>query len=95
MVKALVLKSERRAMGKCLKNLKYPTEFDQFCNLLASTSPRAYLTFQKSFGGPGLRAMRSKRAKLPRFRPDFSAFNVSMAAATLQRLNYTGPVALS
>ncbi|KAJ7780986.1 hypothetical protein B0H16DRAFT_1496749 [Mycena metata] len=95
MVKAMVLKSTRIKKGKSLKNLKYPAEFDQFCNLLASTSPRAYLTFQKSFGGPGLRAMRAKRAKNPRFQPDLSAFNVATAAETLKRLKYHGPLSLS
>ncbi|KAJ6570704.1 hypothetical protein B0H10DRAFT_1964583 [Mycena sp. CBHHK59/15] len=95
MVKAMVLKSARVQKGKSLKNLRYPAKFDQFCNLLASTSPRVYLTFQKSFGGPGLRAMRAKRAKLPRFKPDLSAFNVATAAETLKRLKYDGPVALS
>ncbi|KAJ7745879.1 hypothetical protein DFH07DRAFT_924502 [Mycena maculata] len=95
MVKALVLKSTRIQKGKSLKNLKYTTEFDQFCNLLASTSPCAYLTFQKTFGGPGLRAMRAKRAKLPRFQPDLSAYNVATASETLKKLKYNGPLALS
>ncbi|KAJ7652490.1 hypothetical protein DFH06DRAFT_1331114 [Mycena polygramma] len=95
MVKALVLKSARIEKGKSLKNLKYPSEFDQFCNLLASTSPRAYRTFQKTFGGPGLRAMRAKRAKLPRFQPDIAAFNVATAADILAKLKYQGPVGLS
>ncbi|KAJ6554369.1 hypothetical protein B0H19DRAFT_1071772 [Mycena capillaripes] len=97
MVKAMVLKTTKITKGKSLKNLKYPAEFDQFCNLLASTSPRAYLTFQKTFGRPGLRAMRcsAKRAKLPRFQPDISAFNVAAASDTLKRLRYEGPVGLS
>ncbi|KAJ6585790.1 hypothetical protein B0H19DRAFT_926943 [Mycena capillaripes] len=95
MVKALVLKATRIEKGKSLKNLKYPAEFDQFCNLLASTSPRAYRTFQKTFGGPGLRAMRAKRAKLPRFQPDISAFNVATASEILKKLKYEGPLGLS
>ncbi|KAJ6504529.1 hypothetical protein DFH09DRAFT_943717 [Mycena vulgaris] len=95
MVKALVLKSARVKQGKCMKNLKYSPEFDQFCNTLASASPHAYTKFQKTFGGPGLRAMRAKRAKLPRFQPDLSAFNVATAAEIIQKLKYDGPVALS
>ncbi|KAJ6609212.1 hypothetical protein B0H10DRAFT_2226075 [Mycena sp. CBHHK59/15] len=94
MVKVMVLKSTCIKKGKSMRNLKYPAEFDQFCNLLASTSPRAYLTFQKTFGGPGLRAMCAKRAKLPRFQPDLSAFNVATAADIIKKLKYEGPVSL-
>ncbi|KAJ7173525.1 hypothetical protein C8R46DRAFT_1255776 [Mycena filopes] len=60
-----------------------------------AASPRAYRTFQKTFGGPGLRAMRAKRAKAPRFQPDISAFNVAMAQDILRKLKYDGPVGLS
>ncbi|KAJ6521817.1 hypothetical protein DFH09DRAFT_1424506 [Mycena vulgaris] len=95
MVKAMVLKSTRVKQGRCMKNFKYSPEFDQFCNLLASASPRAYVRFQKIFGGPGLRAMRAKRAKMPRFQPDLSASNVAAAADILKKLKYDGPVALS
>ncbi|KAJ6528186.1 hypothetical protein B0H19DRAFT_969390 [Mycena capillaripes] len=58
MVKALALKQKRLDTKKSLKNMKYDTAFDQFCDLLASISKRAYLTFQKHFGGRGLRSMR-------------------------------------
>jgi hypothetical protein len=58
MVKALVMKQTRLAKGKSLRNMQYDSVFDQFCDLLASTSKRAYLTFQKHFGGRGLRSMR-------------------------------------
>jgi hypothetical protein len=58
MVKALTVKQKRVNAGKSLRNMKYDTSFDQFCDLLASISKRAYLTFQKHFGGRGLRSMR-------------------------------------
>jgi hypothetical protein len=38
MVKALVKKTERLAKGKSLKNMTYPSAFNDFCNTLASTS---------------------------------------------------------
>ncbi|KAJ7508549.1 hypothetical protein B0H11DRAFT_2304702 [Mycena galericulata] len=95
MVKALVIKQKRVEAGKSLRNMQYDTAFDQFCDLLASISKRAYLTFQKQFGGRGLRSMRQIRAKVPLFRPGISAFNVGRAAEVLKKLNYTGPLALS
>ncbi|KAK7012417.1 hypothetical protein R3P38DRAFT_3324101 [Favolaschia claudopus] len=81
MVKAIVLKQTRLEKGKCLRNMKYDTVFDQFCDLLASTSKRTYQTFQKHFGGRGLRSMRQLRAKLPSLHPGISAHNVARAAA--------------
>ncbi|KAJ7355749.1 hypothetical protein DFH08DRAFT_772956 [Mycena albidolilacea] len=95
MVQALVIKQNRIEHGKSLKNMKYNEEFSQFCDVLASTSPKAYETFRKQFGGPGLRSQRQKRAKLPRFEPDISAANVSRARNILDKLNYRGPVAFS
>ncbi|KIM80990.1 hypothetical protein PILCRDRAFT_72442, partial [Piloderma croceum F 1598] len=40
MVEALVIKTERLAKGKSLKNMSYPSAFSDFCNILASTSMR-------------------------------------------------------
>ncbi|KAJ6594796.1 hypothetical protein B0H19DRAFT_1284500 [Mycena capillaripes] len=95
MIQALVLKQSRIQSGKSFKNMQYPPEFDQFCNLLASTSPCAYLTFQKTFGGRGIRSMRQMRAKLPRFAPGISAINVIRAVEILVKLEYAGPLGLS
>ncbi|KAJ6524888.1 hypothetical protein DFH09DRAFT_1372073 [Mycena vulgaris] len=95
MIEALVLKQSRIHKGKSLKNIQYPPEFDEFCNLLASTSPRAYLTFQKTFGGRGTRSMRQVRAKLPRFGPGILGTNVARAVDILIKLEYSGPLSLS
>jgi len=57
MVEALVIKTERLAKGKSLKNMSYPSAFSDFCNVLASTSTRAYKTFKRQFGGRGIRSM--------------------------------------
>ncbi|KAF8173724.1 hypothetical protein K438DRAFT_1920853 [Mycena galopus ATCC 62051] len=95
MVQALVIKQTRLQHGKSLKNMTYGAEFSQFCDVLASTSPKAYETFRKQLGGPGLRSQRQKRAKLPRFEPDISAANISRAVNVLKKLNYSGPLALS
>ncbi|KIM49927.1 hypothetical protein M413DRAFT_60265 [Hebeloma cylindrosporum] len=51
MVEALVIKSDRLRKGKGLQNMKYSSTFTNFCNLLASTSTRAYQTFRRHFGG--------------------------------------------
>ncbi|KAJ7736423.1 hypothetical protein B0H16DRAFT_1730764 [Mycena metata] len=95
MVKAFVIKEEQRKKGKSLKNMSYSPEFSHFCDLLSSTSPKAYETFQKQFGGPGLRSQRQKRAKLPKFEPDISPLNVQRARNDLDKLQYKGPIALS
>lgn len=58
MVEALVKRNERLKLGKSLKNMRYPEEFNEFCNILASTSPRAYRSFRQHFGGRGLRSLR-------------------------------------
>ena len=58
MVEAMVKKAERISTGHGLQNMHYNEAFDSFCSLLASTSPRAYKTFQKHFGGRSLRNMR-------------------------------------
>lgn len=58
MVQVLVKKRERLSKGQTLKNMSYSPAFNNFCNLLASTSTRAYKTFQKQFGGRGVRSMR-------------------------------------
>ena len=58
MVEALVKKTEQLAKGKSLKNMSYPPAFNDFCNVLASTSTRAYKTFKRQFGGRGIRSMR-------------------------------------
>ena len=58
MIQVLVKKTERLSKGQTLKNMSYPPAFNNFCNLLASTSTRAYKTFQKQFGGHGIRNMR-------------------------------------
>lgn len=58
MVEALVKRSERTRRGKSLKNMSYDGAFNDFCNILASTSPRAYSTFRHHFGGRGLRNIR-------------------------------------
>ncbi|KAJ7151882.1 hypothetical protein C8R43DRAFT_1067439 [Mycena crocata] len=95
MVKAIVIKQSRVQKGKSLKNMRYEAVFDQFCDLLASISTRAYLTFQKHFGGRGVRSMRNIRSKVPGFRPGISALNVGRAAEFLNKLGYKGPLALS
>ncbi|KAJ7032518.1 hypothetical protein C8F04DRAFT_958759 [Mycena alexandri] len=95
MIQALVLKQSRLRSGKSLKNMKYPPEFDQFCDLLASTSPRAYATFQKTFGGRGTRSMRQVRAKLPKFAPGIVASNITRVVDVLVKLEYGGPLGLS
>lgn len=58
MIDALVKKTERLAAGKTLRNMSYSPAFNNFCNLLASTSTRAYKTFKRQFGGRGIRSMR-------------------------------------
>ena len=58
MVEALVKKTERLAKGQSLKNMSYPAAFNDFCNVLASTSTRAYNTFKHQFGGRGIQNMR-------------------------------------
>lgn len=73
MVQALVVKQKRVDAGKSLKNMQYDTSFDQFCDLLASISKRAYLTFQKHFGGRGLRSMRYVGSDI---RPDHALTSV-------------------
>ncbi|KAJ7709362.1 hypothetical protein B0H16DRAFT_1821435 [Mycena metata] len=83
MIQALVLKQSRLRDGKSLKNIKYPAEFDQFCDLLASTSPRAYATFQQV------------RAKLPKFAPGIVASNITRVVDVLVKLEYAGPLGLS
>ncbi|KAK6984479.1 hypothetical protein R3P38DRAFT_2575912 [Favolaschia claudopus] len=95
MIRALVIKQSRLSQGKSLKNMIYTTEFSQFCDMLASTSPKAYETFRKQFGGPGLRSQRQKRAKMPEFLPGINAFNVWRARTVLDTLKYNGPLALS
>ncbi|KAF8219154.1 hypothetical protein L208DRAFT_1383096 [Tricholoma matsutake] len=40
--------------GKSLNNMKYASGFNEFCNVLGSTSTHAYKTFCKHFGGPGI-----------------------------------------
>jgi len=111
MVQALVIKADRIRMGKGLQNIKYSSTFSNFCNLLASTSTRAYQTFRRYFGGRVMSSIRSViytlspfhiliysrtlRAKMPRFRPGISAHNVDLAAAVLKKYNYTGPFSLS
>ncbi|KAH7910134.1 hypothetical protein BJ138DRAFT_1114345 [Hygrophoropsis aurantiaca] len=95
MVEAMVKKSERALQGKSLRNMQYTEGFDSFCSLLASTSTRAYKTFQNQFGGRGIRSMQALRAKMPRFEPGFSENNIREAAASIARLNYHGPLALS
>ena len=51
MVEAFVIKADRIRKGKSLRNMKYTDTFSNFCNLLASTSTRAYETFRRHFGG--------------------------------------------
>ncbi|KAK7049023.1 hypothetical protein R3P38DRAFT_3175276 [Favolaschia claudopus] len=62
MVKALVIEHNRLRLGKSLKNMSYDAEFSQFCDVLASTSPKAYETFRKQFGGPGLSSQQCARS---------------------------------
>lgn len=58
MVEALVKKSERIRLGKTLRGMKYTGAFNDFCNIIASVSPRAYRTFRQHFGGRGMRSIR-------------------------------------
>ena len=58
MVQAMVIKTKCLSKGKSLNNMSYTLAFNDFCNLLASTSPRAYKTFHRHFGGRGIRSMR-------------------------------------
>ncbi|KAF7312426.1 hypothetical protein MIND_00256100 [Mycena indigotica] len=95
MVKAMVIKQTRIQQGKTLKNMKYPPEFDQFCDLLASLSPCTYRTFQKTFGGRGIRSIRDVRSKLPQFAPGIVGANIERIVDILFKLGYSGPLALS
>ncbi|KAJ6576331.1 hypothetical protein B0H10DRAFT_2236446 [Mycena sp. CBHHK59/15] len=94
MVRALVIKQGRRQRGKGDKNMDYDSEFEHFCDMMSSISPNAY-TFRKQFGGPGLRSLREKRAKMPKFLPDISAVNVARASEVLKKLDYSGPLSLA
>ncbi|KDR66292.1 hypothetical protein GALMADRAFT_283972, partial [Galerina marginata CBS 339.88] len=95
MVSGMVKRTERLEKGKSLRNMKYSSGFNDFCNILGSVSTRAYRTFQRHFGGPAVRSMRQMRARLPRFRPDINVANVEMARLALEKYGYSGPVALS
>ncbi|KAH7929600.1 hypothetical protein BV22DRAFT_1029216 [Leucogyrophana mollusca] len=95
MVEAMVKKTERVVGGKSLKNMKYTEVLDSFCSLLASTSTRAYKTFQRQFGGRSIRSIQALRAKQPRFQPGICKTNVEQAAESLRRLEYAGPLSLA
>ncbi len=58
MVEALVIKEDRMRKGKSLRNMRYTDTFNSFCNLLASTSTRAYETFRRHFGGRTMGSIR-------------------------------------
>lgn len=95
MIEALVVKTERLAKGKSLKNMTYPRVFCDFTNCMAAVAPRAYRSFQDHFGGPKLRSLRQMRARSPRFQPGFSALNIAAAKAVITKFNYHGPLTLS
>ncbi|KAF8803503.1 hypothetical protein BYT27DRAFT_7259964 [Phlegmacium glaucopus] len=96
MVEAFVIKADRIRKGKSLCNMKYTNTFNNFCNLLASTSTRAYETFRRHFGGRTMHSIRKLRAKMPRFQPGLSADNhITLAAALIKKYEYYGPLALS
>ncbi|KAJ7602229.1 hypothetical protein DFH06DRAFT_1351512 [Mycena polygramma] len=84
MVEALVMKEERLKGGKSLRNTKYSSSFDQFCDLVALISMRLSRNILAQI-----------RAKMPAFRPGISALNAGRAAEVLKKLDYTGPLALS
>ncbi|KAH8930305.1 hypothetical protein BT69DRAFT_1191228, partial [Atractiella rhizophila] len=59
LIKAMLLKEEREQSSKKLKGImKYSPEFDQFCHLLAITSPHAYRLVRQTFAGHHERSFR-------------------------------------
>ncbi|KAJ6546589.1 hypothetical protein B0H10DRAFT_1969601 [Mycena sp. CBHHK59/15] len=94
MIQPLVLK-QMHPKWEVIEEHAVPPEFNKFCDLLASTSPRAYATFQKTFGGRGTHSMRQVWAKLPRFAQDIAAVNVRRVVDILVKLEYAGPLGLS
>ncbi|KAH9933100.1 hypothetical protein B0H21DRAFT_835847 [Amylocystis lapponica] len=94
-IKAMVEKTDRLDKGKALKNMTYSGVFSDFADCLASVSTRAYETFRRHFGGPAVRSLRQRRARLPCFQPGISETNLGLACALLLKLDYHGPVAMS
>ncbi|KAJ7627921.1 hypothetical protein DFH06DRAFT_1006609, partial [Mycena polygramma] len=92
MVEALVMQEERLKGGKSLRNTKYSSSFDQFCDLVALISMR----LSRNILARGSHSIEFNiRAKMPAFRPGISALNAGRAAEVLKKLDYTGPLALS
>ncbi|KAH7918497.1 hypothetical protein BV22DRAFT_1134542 [Leucogyrophana mollusca] len=73
----------------------YTEALDSFCSPLASTSTRAYRTFQHQFGGRSFHSIQALRARQPRFQPGISNVNIDWAAKTLRELPYSGPLSLA
>ncbi|KAH7918146.1 hypothetical protein BV22DRAFT_1108436 [Leucogyrophana mollusca] len=95
MIEAMVKKTERTMQGTSLKNMQYTEALDSFCSLLASTSTRAYRTFQHQFGGRSFCSIQALRARQPRFQPGISNVNIDWATKTLRELPYSGPLSLA
>ncbi|KAA1468573.1 hypothetical protein DENSPDRAFT_814932 [Dentipellis sp. KUC8613] len=95
MVEAMMIKADRLRKGKSLRNMHYSEGLDAFSTYLASISCRAYLAFQRVFGGRSLRSIRHLQTKQPRFEPDIAAGNITRAVKILRDLKYSGPLGLS
>lgn len=51
MIEALVVKKDRVRKGKSMVGMRYSEALDSFMQTLFTTSPHAYRTFRRSFGG--------------------------------------------
>ncbi|EGG06868.1 uncharacterized protein MELLADRAFT_86302 [Melampsora larici-populina 98AG31] len=95
LVKAVSIRMERESNGKGLTGTCIEPAFDNFSTTLAAISPQGYRLFMQTYAGRTTRSQRMIRSKLGLKLVDgLASENFDHVFDHLQKLGYTGPVAV-
>lgn len=95
LVKAVSIRMERESNGKGLTGTCIEPAFDDFSTTLAAISPQGYRLFMETYTGRTTRSQRMIHSKLGLKLVDgLDSANFDHVFDHLQKLNYTGPLAV-
>ncbi|KAJ7586218.1 hypothetical protein C8J56DRAFT_1052590 [Mycena floridula] len=95
LIQSYVIKKEKAERGIGMQAFRHSPDITEWAHIMHAFSPRAYKALSDIFPLPTARALRMQRAKQPSFPIGITPRTFTLAAAHLENLNYSGPVALS
>ncbi|KAL4259870.1 hypothetical protein AB1N83_010672 [Pleurotus pulmonarius] len=97
LLEVMTARHQRQARGRGFQNMRYASDFDQFCHELQCVRPEAYRLFSSKFGGRSERSMLKLRSSKPKMTIGISDATLDRVIKYLNDYDYpsTAPLACS